>query len=589
MYSKIKDRVPNFELHPVHVVDKTVSWGGYDEIVTELKGEIGSKNGDRTVVVFDYYHGIDEKGIFDNIISKLKADVLIDSSTIKYPEEIIYSKFEKFITEDRINGAFSFCKIDEFFDEKLVVETNEKINASTGLIVVYGVAASVITKGDILVYGNVTIQKIKSAYFNGFTNWGVDNPDEDPITKEKRFNFLEGRVQDVHKRKLFKEMDYVIDGENDNHLVMTTGEDYLKILEYFSKKPFKLEPFFNKGIWGGHWCQDVLNAEPELKNTAWGIIGWINQQCAVAKANNEEVHVPGRDIIAGNPVEFLGNQNFFWFGYNCPFGCDFLDTWGGQNLSLQVHPDIAYSNETFNSQFGHYETYYMLDTTEDSTVYLGTKEGVTKDELVEAFKEAQITGKFDDEKYINRIPMKTHDHIFIPSGAIHASGVDTLVLEINALCFQTFKLWDWDRVDLDGKPRPINIDHGAHVIQEKFQTEFVMDRLVSKQTEIDRGIGWRKEHSGTNDLELLTIDRYWFSKPIFLETKDHVKIIALVDGEEAIITSPNNEFEPIELHYAEAMFIPASCGQFIVKPFGRSEGKEIAILETYMNLGDDYS
>lgn len=67
-----------------------------------------------------------------------------------------------------------------------------------------------------------------------------------------------------------------------------------------------------------------------------------------------------------------------------PVGCDFLDTWGGGNLSLQVHPDIAYSQETFNFPFGHYESYYMLDTCDESCVYLGTKEGVKLDELVDA-------------------------------------------------------------------------------------------------------------------------------------------------------------------------------------------------------------
>lgn len=68
------------------------------------------------------------------------------------------------------------------------------------------------------------------------------------------------------------------------------------------------------------------------------------------------------------------------------------------------------------------------------------------------------------------------------------------------------------------------------------------------------------------EYELLKIDRYWFNEPIFFETKDHVKLHVLVEGEEALIVSPYDEFEPIELHYAEALYIPASIGQYIIKP-----------------------
>ena len=89
------------------------------------------------------------------------------------------------------------------------------------------------------------------------------------------------------------------------------------------------------------------------------------------------------------------------------------------------------------------------------------------------------------------------------------------------------------------------------------------------------------------EYELLKVDRYWFNKPIFFETKDHVKLHVLVEGEEAMIVSPNNEFEPIEMHYAEAVFIPASIGQYVIKPKNRSD-EDLAVLEIYMDMGNAY-
>ena len=67
-------------------------------------------------------------------------------------------------------------------------------------------------------------------------------------------------------------------------------------------------------------------------------------------------------------------------------------------------------------------------------------------------------GDFDAEKYVEKWPIKKHDHILIPAGTVHCSGADTVVLEISATPYIfTFKLWDWGRMGLDGKPRPISI------------------------------------------------------------------------------------------------------------------------------------
>lgn len=94
------------------------------------------------------------------------------------------------------------------------------------------------------------------------------------------------------------------------------------------------------------------------------------------------------------------------------------------------------------------------------------KDGVTADQLIPALEKAQEGDElFDAEKYINKIPIKKHDHVLIPAGTIHCSGSDAMVLEISATPYIfTMKLWDWGRVGLDGKPRPVNIERGSHSI-----------------------------------------------------------------------------------------------------------------------------
>ena len=94
------------------------------------------------------------------------------------------------MTNDRINGVFAIGNLEEYFDEKKVKMAQDDIKKSKGLVIVYGIGASRVVKGNILIYNNITIQRIKDGFFGKLENWGMKNPDEDPLTKEKIFNFV---------------------------------------------------------------------------------------------------------------------------------------------------------------------------------------------------------------------------------------------------------------------------------------------------------------------------------------------------------------------------------------------------------------
>ena len=149
--------------------------------------------------------------------------------------------------------------------------------------------------------------------------------------------------------------------------------------------------------------------------------------------------------------------------------------------------------EAFNAARGHHESYYILDTKGNKSVYLGLKEGAHKEEFIKALEEAQISGQFDETRYVNQVPVKKHDHLSIPGGTLHCSGEGNVVLEIDEFWFATLKLWDWGRVDLDGRPRPIHIHHGRHCLQENFRGRWVQENLVGKQPVIAQGEGWTLE------------------------------------------------------------------------------------------------
>jgi mannose-6-phosphate isomerase class I len=143
---------------------------------------------------------------------------------------------------------------------------------------------------------------------------------------------------------------------------------------------------------------------------------------------------------------------------------------GGGNLSLQIHPLTQYIQERFGMRYTQDESYYLLDAKPGAVVHLARKRDARLAELIAALEAASAGGApFDNERFVASFPAHKHDHFLIPAGTMHGSGADSMVLEISATPYIfTFKLWDWNRMGLDGKPRPINIEHGkANICWER--------------------------------------------------------------------------------------------------------------------------
>ena len=230
------------------------------------------------------------------------------------------------------------------------------------------------------------------------------------------------------------------------------------------------------------------------------------------------------------------------------------------------------------------ESYYMMEAKPGAIVYLGLKEGVNPSEMIHDLELAQQGVKpFDAEKHVQTWPVQKHDHFLIPGGTIHCSGKDSMVLEISATPYIfTFKLWDWGRVGLDGKPRPINIEHGKQNIQWDRTTEWTRNNLVNQVEKVAEGEGWTEERTGLHEREFIETRRHWFTGKVHHNTDGGVNVICLVEGEEVIVESPLNAFEPFEVRYAETFIVPASVGEYTIRPFGVSEGKKCGTMKAFV-------
>ena len=158
-----------------------------------------------------------------------------------------------------------------------------------------------------------------------------------------------------------------------------------------------------------------------------------------------------------------------------------------------------------------------------------------------------------------------------------------MVLEISATPYIfTFKLWDWGRMGLDGRPRPIHLKRGAENIQWDRTTAWVKDSLINCIEELAVGDGWREERTGLHELEFIETRRHWFTDVVPHDTNGTVNVLNLVEGEEAVVESPNGAFEPFVVHYAETFIIPAQVGSYTVRPYGKATGKQCATVKAFV-------
>jgi hypothetical protein len=123
------------------------------------------------------------------------------------------------------------------------------------------------------------------------------------------------------------------------------------------------------------------------------------------------------------------------------------------------------------------------------------------------------------------------------------------------------------------------LEHGIANIQWTRTTEWVKRLLVNQLEPIASGEGWREERTGLHELEFIETRRHWFTSSVEHDTRGTVHVVNLVQGEQAVVESPNGAFEPFEVHYAETFIVPAQVGGYTVRPDGPASGHECATVQ----------
>ena len=577
MTTLLPGRTSTYDKHPV------VQVGTADEVAVGSAAAAAVLRGARVVVV-ETYPGVRTADVLA-VVDRLGADLVLDVAGAYLAADVLDARVQPDLTDDPIFGRLTDWAVEDFFDPAALESLRAQVAAAPGTVVVHGTGAALVCTPDVLVYADLARWEIQQRQRAGeLGNLGADNAGERASLLYKRAFFLDWRAADRHKAGLLDQVDHFLDTTAAERLLLVSGAAVRRGLEAAAAQPFRVVPFFDPAPWGGQWMREVCDLPDGPPNYGWCFDCVPEENSLLLGFGDERLELPALDLVLHRPQELLGARVVERFGAEFPIRFDFLDTMGGGNLSLQVHPLTEHIRDEFGWAYTQDESYYLLDAEPGAQVYLGLRDDVDPDRMLADLRAAQEGGPaFPAEDHVNVVPARKHDHFLIPAGTVHCSGAGSMVLEISATPFIfTFKLWDWGRLGLDGRPRPINVERGRRSICWDRTASYADRELVNALTPLEAGPGWTSERTGLHPAEPIETHRHWFTGTVPHDTAGGVDVLDLVEGDEVVVESPTGAFAPYVVHYAETFIVPAAVGAYTVRPHGPSVGRQCATIKAFV-------
>lgn len=302
-----------------------------------------------------------------------------------------------------------------------------------------------------------------------------------------------------------------------------------------------------------------IKCNPIVLDKVWGSEQWL------LSGFQEHDSVVANGYLAGNTIselletymdELVGGNVYQLYGDRFPLLFKYIDA--QEDLSIQVHPDDGYAAEM--EEWGKTEAWYVMPGGDDASVILGFNHDTDIPSVENMIRQATLLD------HLQVLQVKTGDVIFIPSGTVHALRKNTRVLEIQQSCDLTYRLFDYNRPDKDGKLRPLHLKEAMEVLD----TEKVNNPILESTADINTA------NSLIQDIHFMT-NLLYFDKTICRDyaALDSFVVYLCAEGS-AHIECTDEEMDSIDLTTGEAALIPASLAEIRITPQGRCR-----LLETY--------
>ena len=567
--------VNQYDIYPAHDLGEEKIFCDYMSLARRIAG---SKR-----VIIDGYVGV-RFDIFSRELNKALETLGIrpvwwnTGAAMKEPAEIDRLIEPYLGGDDPIFGFRTPLRLEEFFDREKLDRIRPDDAARMNILI--GIGASLAGWDGLLLYIDIPKNEIQFRSRAGsITNLGAAAADA-PKKMYKRFYFVDWVVLNRHKKALLPKIDVMIDGQRETEITWTEGADLRRGLDRLAGNGFRVRPWFEPGAWGGQWIRNHIEALPhDVPNYAWSFELIVPENGLIFRSGERMLEVSFDTVMFQAGERVGGKECYGLYGDEFPIRMDYLDNFDGGNLSIQCHPQREYIRKNFGEVLTQEETYYILDTTPDSVVYLGFKEDIVPEKFEQALTESFEKGtELDVNKYVNAEPSAKHDLFLMPPGTLHSSGRNNLVLELSTTPYIfTFKMSDWLALDLDGKPRPLNIRRAMENLCFDRKGETVKRELIAHPELLEKGADWELWHLPTHRNHSYDVHRYKLDTSVEVQTEGKCHVLNLVEGESARIETAGGDSFPIS--YAETFVVSAAAGSYRIV---NTSGREIMVVKAFM-------
>lgn len=310
--------------------------------------------------------------------------------------------------------------------------------------------------------------------------------------------------------------------------------------------PLRFDPIFKRLVWGGRRLATVLRkpiGDGSEYAESWEIADHRSDVSRVSDGPLAGLTL--RDLVRSHGEGLFGSS--IGARDQFPLLVKFIDA--QQDLSVQVHPDDVRGRRLANDN-GKTETWVIVHAEPGSKIYAGLKPGTTREVMAAALEAGTV------ESLLHSFPARSGDCILIPAGTVHAIGAGVVLAEFQQMSDATFRLHDWNRLGLDGKPRQLHIAESLESID--FEAGPVSPVSITRKI-----TPWGSLESLCRS-DYFELERWTLTDSTTIGVPDRFTIVLGIEGEVEIHSSGLQ----ISLGLGQTLLLPASIGSCRVVPRG---------------------
>ena len=322
--------------------------------------------------------------------------------------------------------------------------------------------------------------------------------------------------------------------------------------------PLKFEPILKQTLWGGDKIIPFKHLNETLPNVgeSWEVSAVEGSESVVANGADKGYTLP--EMVRKYKEELVGEANYARFGNKFPLLIKFIDA--KLDLSIQVHPGDELAKKRHNS-FGKNEMWYVIAADKGAKLISGFAEEITPKE----YKDRVHNGTFAE--VLQTCAIEPGDVFYVPAGRVHGIGAGAFVAEIQQTSDITYRIFDYNRKDKDGKSRELHTSQAMDAInfsdvQDDFRTEY--ERVQNEPVEMVAS-------------PYFTTSVYDMTEEITCDYSELDSFVIFICVEGSCRLTDDNQNE-ITLRTGETVLLPAADQEVTIVP----EGQRVKLLETYV-------